>query len=74
MTITVIHEVRWLPNDIGDKLDHLLTAIQTLDAKVDELTLAVRETNETQIRALADEVKAVREKLQTSIDNQPKGD
>lgn len=74
MTITVIHEVRWLPNDIETRLGQLLTAIETLDAKVDELALAVKETNETQIRALADDVRTVREKLQTSIDNQTKGE
>lgn len=74
MTITVIHEIRWLPNDVEAKLTHLLTAIHAIDVKIDELALAVKETNETQVRALADEVKTVREKLQTSIDNQTKGD
>lgn len=74
MTITVIHEVRWLPNDVGAKLGQILSAVQALDGKVDELALSIKETNDTQIRALADEVKSVREKLQTSVDNQTKGD
>ena len=74
MIITVIHEVRWLPNDVAEKLDQIMTAIQTLDSKVESLALTVKETNETQIRALAEEVKAVREKLQTSVNNQSQGD
>ena len=74
MIITVVHEVRWLPNDVEAKLGQILTALQTLDSKIEALTLSVNETNATQIRALADEVKTVREKLQTSIDNQTKGE
>lgn len=72
MIVTVVHEVRWLPNDVEAKLSQIVTALQTLDSKIEALTLSVNETNATQIRALADEVKTVREKLQTSIDNQTK--
>lgn len=38
------------------------------------LALSTKEDNSAEIRALAEKVKAVREKLQTSIDNQKEND
>lgn len=38
------------------------------------LALSTKEDNSTQILELANRVKAMREKLQTSLDNQTKGD
>lgn len=38
------------------------------------LALSTKEDNSAEIRELAEKVKAVREKLQTSVDNQQKGD
>lgn len=70
MIITVIHEVRWLPNEVEAKLDRLAVGLKMLDEKIDELTLLVKEDNKAQIQSLADDVKAVRDKLQTSVNNQ----
>lgn len=58
----------------GGDNSQVLTAIKSLGDKVDALALSIKEDNNAQIRALADEVKSVREKLQTSVDNQTKGD
>lgn len=52
----------------------VLTAIKSLGDKVDALALSIKEDNIAQIRTLAEDVKGVREKLQTSVDNQTKGD
>lgn len=38
------------------------------------LALSTKEDNSAEIRELASNIKAVREKLQTSVDNQTKGD
>lgn len=58
----------------GGDNSQVLTAIKSLEDKIDALALTIKEDNDSKIRTLADEVKGVRERLQTSIDNQTKGD
>ena len=41
MVITVIHEVRWLPNDVEAKLEEILLTIRRTEQKMSELSDAV---------------------------------
>lgn len=66
MIVTVIHEVRWLPNDVAEKLDQLassisqtLTAINNLNRKVDEFMA----TQEERLQAILVAVKNVKQML-----------
>lgn len=83
MTITVIHEVRWLPNDVEAKLDRLnsqvlqaLEAINNLTGKVDTMSsnldriekeAADAAENVGLVRTAVEELKAASAAMQAEI-------
>lgn len=65
MTITVIHEVRWLPNDIAERLARL-------EDKMDRVLRFV-ETDPAALKSLQDSLKSSTDTLDSAVkSNQPK--
>ena len=68
MIITVVHEIRWLPNDVEAKLEAIISTIRRMEQKMSELSNAVA--------AIANDVTELQAAVQRVIDllSQPNPD
>lgn len=47
LTIKVIHEVRWLPNDVEAKLNHIIELLEGDPAALQQLTAKLKESTDS---------------------------
>lgn len=62
MTITVIHEVRWLPNDVAERLARLET-------KLDHV-LEILEIDPSKLKSLQENLKSSNDALDSAVKSQ----